>query len=137
MTPKSSIEVLDDLVNLLCDEILERSDEEVRQRAVARGVNPEERVKRLRAIARGEVITARKSLLKKARAEYEASAAVRPRLQRSVEEMRRLVRELLSARPDLAGRLTLAARDGRDIPDEDLADLISDLEHLGLLEKKK
>lgn len=125
------------LTDLLVEDILAMTDEEILAEAEEMGEDPvrvDEGVRRLceRAIAeqaKAKLIAARVAVDKD-----RGQSPARPALVRDARVARQLLNETISRHPEAARRLTMAARKGgEDISDNDVFSLLEDLEELGLL----
>jgi hypothetical protein len=126
---------IDKLANLLVDDILGASDDEILAEFRADGGDPERYVVEMRARFEKSVIWNNKTRLAAAKAAVAADKRRRAQHSASVIDIasaRRRLREVLM-RTDLPQPLTLAARKESDLSDADILGLVADLEELGIL----
>lgn len=132
MSSKSK-EELDRLGEALAEELLDASDEEILADIDAKSSLAEMRAKIESAIEAGKR-AAKKATLSNARRELEAAkeAPAQPTTVVSLEEKRKRLQKAISDADSDDSRITLAAREGKGVPDEDIDGLFDDAKHLGL-----
>lgn len=134
---KSPKKTLDNLVELLCDEAMAASDADIVAEATAYHGDAKTHVSKLRAMAEERIAMHRKKRLFEARQKLDAASSAEGSnalVNRTLSEMKDLVLNLLKKRDDLPQRLTMAARSGESMSDEDWASLYDDLSDLGFFD---
>jgi hypothetical protein len=125
---RTSMSKIDRLVEALIEETLAMSDEEILADA---GENPEAIELALRREVDAAIASqARQRLI----AAKDAVAAYKSRpnaKRRPASELRNAISKVVAKRTNSDASVTLAAREGRDIPDADLQGLADDLSELG------
>jgi hypothetical protein len=132
-TDKKARESLGGLVDVLIEDVLAASDEEIlAEFAEARG-DPAKNSAEMRALFEKSVLKANKGRLRLAKAGLAASrASVPPAKVVSLSDVRkRLRRVLASCPPDV--KVTLAARNENELSDADVLGMLQDLEELGII----
>lgn len=133
--PDDPMTELDRLAAALAKDILELPDDELlRQVGGAQGLK--ETRAAITADLEAAMIASRKKRLADARLELEAFKAKAGNNRKVVdldEARRRLKKALLPSQSD-SSRITLAARDGKGIPDTDIEGLVQDAKDLGIFD---
>lgn len=131
--PKSDRAALDRLADVLVEEILNASDQDILAEVKEDGEDP--------AAIAAEVQTvfenARAKVAKRRLAAAKAGAAASRRRTADVvrldpAEARRTLERALARDPETASKLTLAARKGETLSDEDVRGMLEDLDELGI-----
>jgi hypothetical protein len=130
---KKGRKVLSRLVDVLIEDVLAASDEEVLAEFAATHGDPTNNAAEMRALFEKSVLKANKDRLRTAKAGLAASRAAAPASKIvSMENVRaRLRRVLASCPPDV--KLTLAARNENELSDMDVLGMLQDLEELGII----
>jgi hypothetical protein len=114
------------------------TDEEILAEAREEGTDPRVKADQLRRMADALAREVRLRPLRAARAQYEREhAALQARtreLPDSPAERRALLQRAFTRRPELQGLLTAAARDLKDVPDDDVESMLRNLAALGGLD---
>lgn len=133
--PKTPDDILKNLVEVLSDEVMAQSDDEVLSQAKAQHGDVDAHVESLKAAVAERVAAKRRERLVRARAALNdanapphGSGGKRP-----LEELKETARALFAQRQDLPERLTVAFRSGESMSDDDWGSLIDDLVELGFL----
>ena len=132
-TDKKGREALGRLVDVLVEDVLAASDEEILAEFVETHGDPAKNSAEMRALFEKSVLKANKDRLHAAKAGLAASRAAAPASKIvSMENVReRLRRVLASCPPDV--KLTLAARNENELSDADVLGMLQDLEELGII----
>jgi hypothetical protein len=132
-TDKKGREALGRLVDVLVEDVLAASDEEILAEFVETHGDPAKNFAEMRALFEKSVLKANKDRLHAAKAGLAASRAAPPASKIvSMENVReRLRRVLASCPPDV--KLTLAARNEHELSDADVLGMLQDLEDLGII----
>ena len=132
-TDKKGREALGRLVDVLVEDVLAASDEEILAEFVETHGDPAKNSAEMRALFEKSVLKANKDRLHAAKAGLAASRAAPPASKIvSMENVReRLRRVLASCPPDV--KLTLAARNENELSDADVLGMLQDLEELGII----
>jgi hypothetical protein len=132
-TDKKGREALGRLVDVLVEDVLAASDEEILAEFVETHGDPAKNSAEMRALFEKSVLKANKDRLHAAKAGLAASRAAPPASKIvSMENVReRLRRVLASCPPDV--KLTLAARNENELSDADVLGMLQDLEELGIV----
>ena len=133
--PKTPDDILKNLAEVLSDEVMAQSDDEVLSQAKADHSDVDAHVESLKASVAERVAAKRKERLIRARGALNDvnATAHHFRLNRSLSELKETARALFEQRQDLPERLTVAFRSGESMSDDDWASLIDDLVELGFL----
>jgi uncharacterized membrane-anchored protein YjiN (DUF445 family) len=133
---RSDRTALDRLVDALVNDILNASDQELLEEVRNDQGDPAAIAATTRALFEESAVTTAKSLLAAAKA---AVAADRRRLgsvaKTDMTEASRCLQDLLASDPETRGKLTLAARKGKGLSEEDMRGMLEDLEELGVIRK--
>ena len=125
---------LDRLAKSLVDDILSMTDEELLAEAKADGENPKEIAQATRNIFDRAVTSCGKTRLAVAK---RAVLGDRQRISSVVRldpsTARQKLEEVLTQHPETRSKLTLAARKGEGLSDEDVFGMLKDLEELGVI----
>lgn len=132
-TDKKGREALSRLVDVLVEDVLAASDEEILAEFVETYGDPAKNSAEMRALFEKSVLKANKDRLRAAKAGLAASRVAVPASKIvSMENVReRLRRALASCPPDV--KLTLAARNENELSDADVLGMLQDLEELGII----
>lgn len=134
MTEKKNVQFeLDRLADALIEDILNASDEEIISEAKDDFENVAHVISETRAVyekAIGSI--AKKKLIDAKRAVREDQARERKVIQLNPEKARRCLERILKKDPETQKKLTMAARKGEDLSDEDVLNILQDLEELGI-----
>jgi hypothetical protein len=131
--PKSDRAALDRLADALAEDILNASDQDILAEVKTDGENP--------AAIGAEIQTlfakAKAKVAKRQLAEAKAGAAASRRQTANVvrlnpAEARKTLARALTRDPETASKLTLAARKGEALSDEDVRGMLEDLAELGI-----
>jgi|GEM_PF-4720158 len=133
LMPRKTQEELDRLAQALAEELLDASDEEILAYLDANCSLAEMRAKIEHAMEAG-IRAAKKAKLFNARRELDAAkeAPTRTATVISIEEKRKRLQKTISDANSKDSRITLAAREGKGVPDEDIDGLFDDANDLGL-----
>jgi hypothetical protein len=131
-TDKKRRAALGRLVDVLVEDVLAASDEEILAEFAESQSDPAKNSIEMRALFEKSVLKANKDRLREAKAGLAASRAAAPASKIvSMENVReRLRRALASCPPDVM--LTLAARNENELSDADVLGMLEDLEELGI-----
>lgn len=135
-TPKDDERaVLDRLADALVEDILSASDEEILAEAREDTENPAKMIAATRAVFERTLLGEGKARLAQARADLQrdreqGTASVRSL---SPQDARRQLQSVLKQDPELENKLTLAARNGEGLSDEDVYGMLEDLKALGFI----
>lgn len=128
---------LESILESLGKEALDSSDDEVMRLYKEAGLNADEGVERIKNTILESVNAFKRKTIKAARLskekEHKSTQGFLSKIPKTIEEQRALLEEIFN-RPNAPEALTLSFREGKDIPDEDLKDVLGDLEALGLLD---
>lgn len=128
---------LEGILDSLGKEVLDSSEDEVMQLYKEAGLNADEGVERIRNTISESVNAFKRKAIKATRLSKEKenkfTQGSLSKIPKIIKEQRALLEEIFN-RPNAPEALTLSFREGKDIPDEDLKDLLGDLEALGLLD---
>ncbi len=132
-TDKKRRKALGRLVDVLVEDVLAASDEEILAELAETHGDSAKNSAEMRALFEKSVVKANKDHLRVANAGLAASRAAAPASKIvSVENVReRLRRVLASCPPDV--KLTLAARNENELSDADVLGMLQDLEELGIV----
>jgi hypothetical protein len=126
-------EMLERLGDALVEDILETSDEDILKEAATDYGDINREAERLRAVYVKSRATAAKKRLQSAQEAIKQQKERRGNvLYMDPKNARRKLDTLLRDHPDAASGLTLAARKGQDLSDEDVLGMLEDLEELGI-----
>lgn len=132
-TDKKEREALVRVVDVLVEDVLSASDEEILAEFAETHGDPAKNSAEMRALFEKSILKANKDRLRVAKAGLVASRAVVPPSKivtlKNVRD--RLRRVLASCPPDV--RLTLAARNENELSDADVLGMLQDLEELGIV----
>ena len=126
---------IDRLANLLVEDILDASDEEILAEVREAGGDPDRDAVAMRALFERSIVVSNKARLAEARA---AVAAIKQASKKSsphvvdIATARQRLHNVLK-NSNLPEPLTLAARKESELSDDDVRGLLADLEELGLL----
>jgi hypothetical protein len=130
---KKGREALARLADVLIEDLLAASDEEILAEFVEEYGNPGENAAAMRALFETSVLSSNKDRLRAARAGLEAdqAAPVVAKLVSTLDVRGRFKRALAACPPEM--KLTLAARNESDLSDADILGMLQDLEELGIV----
>ena len=124
---------LDRLATSLVDEILNMSDEELLTEAKEDGEDPKIIAQAARNILEQASMTNNKNKLAEAKKAVQASRMRAPSVSHlEPGKARQKLETILAQHPETRSKLTLAARKGEGLSDEDIWGMLEDLEELGL-----
>ncbi len=121
-----------DIFDIMVDDILEATDEEIINEAIEDGIDIDKEVFEAKSIfnkCRYEV--AKKIVEDKKSGGDRTSKTVR------IEDARQKINDVIKNNPEALESLTKAARSGEDIPDDDIIGFYEDLSELGFFGEKK
>lgn len=122
----------------MAESVASMTEEEVLASAREEGIDTKSSAAELRDMAQKIAREVRLKPLRTAREKYERDRDVLQgqswRLPASGPERRALLQEVLTRRPELQPLLTAAARELKDLPDEDVESMLRDLAALGCLD---
>jgi hypothetical protein len=132
-TDKKGRKALGRLADVLIEDVLAASDEEILAEFAETHVDAAKNSAEMRALFEKSVLKANKNRLHAARAGLAASRATAPRAKVvNMANVRERLRQVLaSCPPDV--RLTLAARNENELSDVDVLGMLQDLEELGIV----
>jgi hypothetical protein len=132
-TNKKEREALSRLADVLIEDVLAASDQEIVAEFLDAKGNPAKNAEAMRALFETSVQNANKDRLRAAQAGLAASrrSAAAPRIVKMENVRERLRRVLASCPPDM--KLTLAARNEDELSDADVLGMLQDLEELGIV----
>lgn len=120
------------MFDIMVDDILEATDEEIINEAIEDGINIEKEVFETKKIfnkCRYDI--AKKIVEEKKDDESRTSNTV------SIEDARQKINDVIRTNPEALENFTKAARSGEDIPDEDIIGYYEDLSALGFFDGEK
>ncbi len=121
-----------DIFDIMVDDILEATDEEIINEAIEDGIDIDKEVfKTKRIFNKGRYDVAKKIVKDKRRGEDRTSNTV------SIEDARQKINDVIKSNPEALESLTRAARSGVDIPDDDIIGYYEDLSELGFFDGEK
>lgn len=121
-----------DIFDIMVDDILEATDEEIINEAIEDGIDIDKEVfKTKRIFNKCRYDLAKKVVEDTKRREGRASTTV------SIQDARRKINTFIKNNPDILESLTKAARSGEDISDEDIIGYYEDLSELGFFDGEK
>ncbi len=132
-TDKKRREALGRLVEVLVEDVLDASDEEILAEFTETRGDPAKNSAEMRALFEKSVLKANKDRLRAAKVAVAASRAAAPtsKFVSMANARERLRRVLASCPPDM--KLTLAARNENELSDADVLGMLQDLEELGII----
>jgi hypothetical protein len=132
-TDKKARKALGGLVDVLVEDVLAASDEEILAEFLEAHGDPAKNSAEMRALFEKSVLKANKDHLRAAKAGLAASRALAPTAKVvSLSDVReRLRRALASCPPDV--KVTVAARNESELSDADVLGMLQDLEELGII----
>lgn len=130
---EEALKAMRGLRQLMVDDILNASDEEILAQFTEDVGSPEENAARMRALFEKAVLLANKDRLRAARAGASTAQASRPTSPIPISEARARLRRVLDAHAN-DGNFTLAARKESELTDADVLDMLETMRDLGLLE---
>lgn len=122
---------LDNMLEVIVDDLLEATDEEILNDAIEDGINIEDEARSVRCIFNkcryniAQKIIADKKKLKNNNHEHIID----------ISEARKKITHAIENNPDLSNKFTMAARCGENIPDEDVIGYYEDLCDLGIFDE--
>ena len=129
--PKQKKEAYD-IFDIMVDDILEATDEEIINEAIEDGIDIDKEVfKTKRIFNKCRYDVAKKIVEDKKGGEGRPSKTV------SIEEARQKINDVIKNNPEAIESLTKAARSGEDIPDDDIIGYYEDLSELGFFDGEK
>jgi hypothetical protein len=132
-TDKKRREALGRLVDVLVEDVLDASDEEILAEFTETHGDPAKNSAEMRALFEKSVLKANKDRLRAAKAGLAASRAPAStsKFVSMANVRERLRRVLASCPPDM--KLTIAARNENELSDADVLGMLQDLEELGII----
>jgi hypothetical protein len=127
-------------LHLLADELvadlMKMSDAELLAEVKAEGLDPEEEAARVRETIRAAIMERGKARLKAARSALEAARATGPGSRRplQVQDRRAVLARFANDDEKLRERLTMAARNGEEITDQEIETILNDFRDLGAID---
>lgn len=124
------------LADELVADLMKLSDAELLAEVKAEGLDPEEEAARVRETIRAAMLERGKARLKAARLELEAARATGPGPRRplQVQDRRAVLARFANDDEKLRERLTMAARNGEEITDQEIETILNDLRDLGAID---
>lgn len=120
-------------IDMLVQDILEMSDEELLREVKERGEDPKEIAERMRALFGKAIAVQGRQRLAAARSAVNADASRRATsMNRDPAAARRRLDSIMQRFPGTAAKLTMAARKGNGLSDNDVLSMLEDLEELGI-----
>ena len=111
-----------DMFEIILEDIREATDEEILKEAIEDGLDIKSEVQKMKSIfEKSRYNIAKKMVDEKDPSENKPSHPV------SIEDARKKIEKAIKNNPENLGEFTLAARSGKDIPDEDILGLYEDL----------
>lgn len=121
-----------DIFDIMVDDILEATDEEIINEAIEDGVDIDKEVfKTKRIFNKCRYDIAKNIVEDKKRGEGRTSNTV------SIEDARQKINDVIKNNPEALENFTKAARSGEDIPDDDIIGYYEDLAELGFFDGEK
>lgn len=121
-----------DIFDIMVDDILEATDEEIINEAIEDGIDIDKEVFKIKRIFNKRRYDVAKKIVKdKRRGEDRTSNTV------SIEDARQKINDVIKSNPEALESLTKAARSGVDIPDDDIIGYYEDLSELGFFDGEK
>lgn len=121
------------LVDMLVEDILQTSDEDLLNEVKERGDDPKAIADRMRALFGRAELAQRRWRLMAAREAVNADAQRRAgQLAKDPAAARRQLDTIMQRFPSATAKLTIAARKGTGMSDSDVLSLLADLEELGI-----
>ncbi len=130
---KKELEALARLANVLVDDLLAASDQEIVAEFVEAQLDPAKNAEAMRMLFEKSVLNANKNRLRAAQAMLAADQAssVSPKIVSMTNIRAQLKRTLANCPPEV--KVTLAARNENELSDADLLGMLQDLEELGIV----
>lgn len=129
---------LREVMNALAEAVAEASDEELLAEAQEAGLDLEAEAESVRAVLRRSVEKFKKRKLEQARRDYELAASAlftkTYHLPETSRERRDLLTNILAAKPQMQGMLTVQFRELDQLSDEDVESSLRKLAELGMLD---
>ena len=137
--PKSPEETLNNLADLLCDEVMAKSDADTLAEAALEHKDVRAHADALRGMVAQRLAESRKSRLQHAQQQLldARRSQNRPLAAGSLSGLKSIVRDIFEKRSGIPERLTLAYRNGESMSDEDWSSLAEDLADLGFLDSNQ
>lgn len=121
-----------DIFDIMVDDILEATDEEIINEAIEDGIDIDKEVFKIKRIFNKRRYDVAKKIVKdKKRNERRVSNIV------SIEDARQKINDVIKNNPEALESVTKAARSGVDIPDDDIIGYYEDLSELGFFDGEK
>jgi hypothetical protein len=132
-TDKTEREALSRLVDVLVEDLLGASDEELLAEFAETQGDPAKNATEMRALFEKSVLKANKGRMRAAKAGLAATRAAMPASKIvSMSDVRERLRRVLASCPPEV-KLTLAARNESELSDADVLGMLQDLEELGIV----
>jgi hypothetical protein len=129
---------LREVMNALADSVAETSDKELLAEAQEAGLDLEAEAESVRAVLRRSIDKFRKRKLEQARRDYEIAASALFTKEYSLPETprdrKRLLTNILAAKPQMQDMLTVQFRELDQLSDEDVESSLRKLAELGILD---
>jgi inactivated superfamily I helicase len=124
------------LADELVADLMQLSDAELLAEVKAEGLDPEKEAARVRETIRVALTKRGKARLEAARSALEAARATAPGARRhlQVDDRRAVLARFANDDEKLRERLTMAARNGEEITDEEVEAILNDLRDLGAID---
>lgn len=121
-----------DIFDIMVDDILEATDEEIINEVVEDGIDIDKEVFKIKRIFNKRRYNVAKKIVEdKKRGEGRTSNTV------SIEDARQKINNVIKNNPEALESFTKAARSGVDIPDDDIIGYYEDLSELGFFDGEK
>ena len=136
MSGEGAAPALHRLADELVADLLQLSDAELLAEARDEGLDPEVEATRVRETISAAIIGSGKTRLKEARAALEAArgSGLRGRHPLNINDRRAVLARFASNDDKLRQRLTMAARNGGGITDQEIDDILNDLREIGAID---
>jgi len=124
------------LADFAASDVLDMSDEEIQAEAITFGDSPEKASEEVKAVIELAIAAQARQQLAVAREEIAADpkSRIQTAFNLTVTEARSLLKEII-ANHQKEVKLTVAAREGKDLTDEDVFSILEDFAELGLIDK--
>lgn len=124
------------LADELVADLMQLSDAELLAEVKAEGLDPEKEAARVRATISAALTERGKARLKAARSALDAARAPAPGARRhfQIQDRRAVLARFANDDSKLRDRLTMAARNGEGITDEEVEAILNDLRDLGAID---
>ena len=127
------------IMNAAAESVIEASDEETLQEAKEIGLDIKKESDSVRAIFNAALRSERQKKLNEAETTYRRTVETMKHktyaLPQTLGERRALLEGIFSRKPELKGLLTAQHREFKDLPEEDIEELLKQLQELGSINK--